>query len=69
MRDGKAAEPKGAAFFKLGFGGEPVLYPGTYVLLPEGLPGHALRRILPRVERWRGVVHYLAGRRSAPARP
>ena len=37
LRDGKAAEPKGVAFFKLGFGGEPVLYPGTYDLLPEGL--------------------------------
>jgi hypothetical protein len=49
------------AFIELGFGGEPSSYPGTYDLLLEGLPGHVLRRILPRVERWRGVVHRLAG--------
>jgi lipid II:glycine glycyltransferase (peptidoglycan interpeptide bridge formation enzyme) len=64
LRDGNPVEPQGVAFFKLGFGGEAVVYPGTYDLLPEGLPGHALRYILPRAERWRGVVHRLSGRRS-----
>jgi lipid II:glycine glycyltransferase (peptidoglycan interpeptide bridge formation enzyme) len=64
MRDGKPVEPKGVAFFKLGFGGEPVVYPGTSDLLPEGLPGRALRYVLPRAERWRGVVHRLSGRGS-----
>src|SRR5205823_11661763 len=55
MRDGEPAEPRGVAFFKLGFGGEPVVYPGTYDLLPDGLAGHALRHVLPRAERWRRV--------------
>jgi lipid II:glycine glycyltransferase (peptidoglycan interpeptide bridge formation enzyme) len=64
MRAGAPAEPKGVAFFKLGFGGEPVVYPGTYDLLPDGLPGRALRYVLPRAERWRGAVHRLSGRRG-----
>ena len=62
FREGKPVEPKGVAFFKLGFGGEPVVYPGTSDLLPDGLPGRALKYVLPRAERWRGVVHRLAGR-------
>ncbi len=64
LRDGHPAEPQGVAFFKLGFGSEAVVYPGTYDLLPDGLPGHALRYVLPRAERWRGVVHRLSGRRT-----
>jgi lipid II:glycine glycyltransferase (peptidoglycan interpeptide bridge formation enzyme) len=64
LRDGNPVEPKGVAFFKLGFGGEAVVYPGTYDLLPEGFSGHALRYVLPRAERWRGVVHRLSGRRG-----
>jgi lipid II:glycine glycyltransferase (peptidoglycan interpeptide bridge formation enzyme) len=64
IRDGDTVEPKGVAFFKLGFGGEAVVYPGTYDLLPDGLPGQALRYVLPRAERWRGVVHRLSGRRG-----
>jgi lipid II:glycine glycyltransferase (peptidoglycan interpeptide bridge formation enzyme) len=63
MRAGDRAEPRGVAFFKLGFGGEVVLYPGTYDLLPDGLRGAALRYLLPRAERWRGVVQRLVGRR------
>jgi lipid II:glycine glycyltransferase (peptidoglycan interpeptide bridge formation enzyme) len=64
MRAGDPVEPQGVAFFKLGFGGDVVLYPGTYDLLPDGLRGAALRYVLPRAEHWRGVVHRLAGRRS-----
>jgi lipid II:glycine glycyltransferase (peptidoglycan interpeptide bridge formation enzyme) len=63
MRAGDRAEPRGVAFFKLGFGGEVVLYPGTYDLLPDGPRGAALRYLLPRAERWRGVVQRLVGRR------
>ena len=62
LRDGKPANPQGVAFFKLGFGGDAVLYPGTYDLLPAGPTGRALRYVLPRVERWQGVVHRLSGR-------
>jgi lipid II:glycine glycyltransferase (peptidoglycan interpeptide bridge formation enzyme) len=64
IRAGNPAEPRGVAFFKLGFGGDVVLYPGTYDLLPDGLRGAALRYVLPRAEQWRGVVHRLSGRRS-----
>jgi hypothetical protein len=64
---GNRAVRHGVAFFKLGFGGEPVIYPGTYDLLPDGLVGRGLRFVLPRAERWRGVVHRVSGRRSAPA--
>jgi len=64
LRHGERAEPEGVAFFKLGFGGEPVIYPGTYDLLPEGLAGSAIRYVLPHAERWRGVVHRLSGRRN-----
>jgi lipid II:glycine glycyltransferase (peptidoglycan interpeptide bridge formation enzyme) len=65
---GNRAVRHGVAFFKLGFGGEPVIYPGTYDLLPAGLVGRALRFVLPRAERWRGVVHRVVGRRQT-ARP
>lgn len=63
MCAGNQVEPRGVAFFKLGFGGDAVLYPGTYDLLPDGVRGAALRYLLPRAERWRGVVHRLSGRR------
>lgn len=62
IRAGRRAEPQGVAFFKLGFGGEAVLYPGTFDLVPDGLRGTALKYLLPRAERWRGVVHRLSGR-------
>jgi lipid II:glycine glycyltransferase (peptidoglycan interpeptide bridge formation enzyme) len=62
---GNRAVPHGVAFFKLGFGGEPVIYPGTDDLLPGGLAGAGLRTLLPRAERWRGAVHRISGRRAA----
>jgi len=62
LRRGSLADPQGVAFFKLGFGGDPVLYPGTYDLLRGGLTGRALKRVLPRAECWGGVVHRLSGR-------
>ena len=67
VRNGNPGNPpaQGVAFFKLGFGGDPVLYPGTYDLLPEGLTGRAFGYILPGVTRWRGVVHRLLGRATA----
>jgi lipid II:glycine glycyltransferase (peptidoglycan interpeptide bridge formation enzyme) len=65
LRDGRPAQPRGVAFFKLGFGGVPVVYPGTYDLLPDGLAGRALRQVLPRLERWQSVVHRMSGRPTA----
>jgi lipid II:glycine glycyltransferase (peptidoglycan interpeptide bridge formation enzyme) len=62
--DGAGGDPKGVAFFKLGFGGEPVVYPGTYDLVPDGLVGRVVRAVLPRAERFRGVVHRVIGRRA-----
>ena len=38
VRDGNPANARGVAFFKLGFGGDAVVYPGTYDLLPGRLP-------------------------------
>jgi lipid II:glycine glycyltransferase (peptidoglycan interpeptide bridge formation enzyme) len=67
VRDGQPANVQGVAFFKLGFGGDAVLYPGTYDLIRDGLTGRALRYVLPRAERWRGVVHRLAGRATPEA--
>jgi lipid II:glycine glycyltransferase (peptidoglycan interpeptide bridge formation enzyme) len=64
---GNRAVRHGVAFFKLGFGGDVVVYPGTYDLLPDGLTGRALRFVLPRVETWRGVVHRISGRRRQPS--
>jgi lipid II:glycine glycyltransferase (peptidoglycan interpeptide bridge formation enzyme) len=61
-RAGDPPNAKGVAFFKLGFGGDAVEYPGSYDLLPDGLSGRALGHLLPRAERWRGVVGRLAGR-------
>jgi lipid II:glycine glycyltransferase (peptidoglycan interpeptide bridge formation enzyme) len=63
-RTGDTTTARGVAFFKLGFGGDAMVYPGTYDLLPGGLAGRALRRALPRAERWRGIVHRVSGRRS-----
>jgi lipid II:glycine glycyltransferase (peptidoglycan interpeptide bridge formation enzyme) len=63
VRSGNAEVRHGVAFFKLGFGGDVVIYPGTYDLLPGGLQGRALKCVLPRAERWRGVVHHVSGRR------
>jgi hypothetical protein len=58
----------GVAFFKLGFGGDAVLYIGSYDLLAPGLApglaGRALRPLVPRAQRWRGLVHRLSGRRN-----
>ena len=46
-----------------------MIFPGTYDLLPAGLVGRALRFVLPRAERWRGVVHRVVGRRQAAQPP
>jgi hypothetical protein len=62
VRDGRPANAQGVAFFKLGFGGDAVLYPGTYDLVPGRLTGRPLRYVLRHAEKWRGVVHALAGR-------
>jgi lipid II:glycine glycyltransferase (peptidoglycan interpeptide bridge formation enzyme) len=63
-RVGDTTAARGVAFFKLGFGGDPVEYPGAYDLLPEGPAGRVLRYLLPRAERWRGIVHRVSGRRG-----
>ena len=64
IRNGDTTTAQGVAFFKLGFGGDAVIYPGTYDRLPNGPSGYALRFLVPRAERWRGTIHRLAGRRN-----
>ena len=56
------ARTSGVAFFKLGFGGDVVIYPGTYDRYFGRVLGAAVRRIVPRAERSRTMVHRFAGR-------
>lgn len=61
---GDRAKPEdGVAYFKLGFGGEPVLYPATYDRAFGPLVGPALGSLM-RSRRGRKVVHHLSGRRA-----
>ena len=61
---GGAAKPEdGVAYFKLGFGGEPVLYPKAYDLALGRIVGPVLGRFM-RSRRGRKVVHHLSGRRT-----
>lgn len=60
--DGGPSPTSGVPFFKLGFGGEVVVYPGTHDVFFGRVLGAAIRRVAPRVERSRTVVHRLAGR-------
>ena len=59
---GGPAPTSGVPFFKLGFGGEVVVYPGTHDAYFGRVLGPAARRIAPRAERSRSMVHRLAGR-------
>ena len=63
--DGGPAPTNGVPFFKLGFGGEPVVFPGTHDIYFGRVLGAAVRRIAPRAERSRKVVHRIAGRAAA----
>jgi peptidoglycan pentaglycine glycine transferase (the first glycine) len=60
--DGGPAPTSGVPFFKLGFGGEPIVFPGAHDLFFGRLLGPAARRLVPRAERSRTMVHRLAGR-------
>jgi hypothetical protein len=51
----------GVAFFKLGFGGDVVIYPGTYDLAFGRVVGPMLGRAA-RAQRLRSVVHRVSGR-------
>jgi lipid II:glycine glycyltransferase (peptidoglycan interpeptide bridge formation enzyme) len=51
----------GVAFFKLGFGGDVMLYPGTYDLALARLVGPAFGRVA-RDQRLRTLVHRVSGR-------
>jgi peptidoglycan pentaglycine glycine transferase (the first glycine) len=64
-RAGERPPADGVAFFKLGFGGEAVLYPGTYDLAFGRVSGPVLRRLLPHTPRLRGLAHRVAGRQDA----
>jgi lipid II:glycine glycyltransferase (peptidoglycan interpeptide bridge formation enzyme) len=59
---GGPAPTSGVPFFKLGFGGEVVVYPGTGDVFFGRVLGRAARRVLPHAERSRSVVHRIAGR-------
>jgi lipid II:glycine glycyltransferase (peptidoglycan interpeptide bridge formation enzyme) len=63
--DGGPAPTNGVPFFKLGFGGDVVVFPGTHDVYFGRVLGAAVRRIAPRAERSRKVVHRIAGRAAA----
>jgi lipid II:glycine glycyltransferase (peptidoglycan interpeptide bridge formation enzyme) len=63
--EGGPAPTKGVPFFKLGFGGNAVVFPGTQDIFFGRVLGAAARRLAPRAERSRRVVHRIAGRAAA----
>ncbi len=52
----------GVTHFKLGFGGEVVLFPGAYDFTFRPILGTAIRHVLPRLNRWTWLVQRLLGR-------
>lgn len=59
---GGPAPTSGVPFFKLGFGGEVVVFPGAQDRYFGRVLGPAVRRITPHAERSRTMVHRFAGR-------
>lgn len=59
---GGPAPTSGVPFFKLGFGGDVVVFPAAHDQFFGRLLGPAVRRIVPRAERSRTMVHRFAGR-------
>jgi lipid II:glycine glycyltransferase (peptidoglycan interpeptide bridge formation enzyme) len=57
----EATSDMGVAFFKLGFGGDAIVYPGTYDLAFGRVVGPAFGRA-SRDQRLRKVVHRVSGR-------
>jgi lipid II:glycine glycyltransferase (peptidoglycan interpeptide bridge formation enzyme) len=62
LAGGRATPADGVAYFKLGFGGEPVVYPGTYDDAFGRVAGPAIARLIPGAQRGRKVVHRISGR-------
>ena len=60
--NGGPAPTSGVPFFKTGFGGEVVIFPGTHDRYFGRVLGPAARRLAPRAERSRKIVHRIAGR-------
>jgi peptidoglycan pentaglycine glycine transferase (the first glycine) len=60
--DGGDPPTSGLPFFKLGFGGDPVLYPGTYDQVLSPVAGRALGRLIPRAERLQAVHRHFTAR-------
>lgn len=60
---GGPAPTSGLEFFKLGFGGEVVIYPGTYDIAYGRVTAPVLRRALPHAGRLTPLAHRLSGRR------
>jgi lipid II:glycine glycyltransferase (peptidoglycan interpeptide bridge formation enzyme) len=59
----KASSSMGVAFFKLGFGGEVVIYPGTFDLSLSRAVGPLVGRVV-RDQRVRKLVHHMSGRNT-----
>jgi peptidoglycan pentaglycine glycine transferase (the first glycine) len=53
---------EGVMHFKLGFGGELVIYPHAYDLAASRVLGPIFRRMAPKLDRWNPIAHRLLGR-------
>jgi lipid II:glycine glycyltransferase (peptidoglycan interpeptide bridge formation enzyme) len=53
---------RGVAYFKLGFGGDVVVFPSAYDLATRPLTGRLIQHLAPTLDRWRPVAHRLLGR-------
>lgn len=54
----------GVAYFKLGFGGEVVMFPNAYDLATRPVIGRMVRHVAPTLDRWRPIAHRLLGRNA-----
>jgi peptidoglycan pentaglycine glycine transferase (the first glycine) len=63
VMDGGDPPTKGLPFFKLGFGGDPVIYPGTYDQVLNRVAGPGLGHLIPRAERLEHVRRHFMARR------
>lgn len=69
VRGDASVQPRGLERFKLGLGGEVVVFPGPYDYMVRPLLGGALRLLAPQAERFRPLVDRVLGRGVSPSPP
>jgi lipid II:glycine glycyltransferase (peptidoglycan interpeptide bridge formation enzyme) len=68
LSGGRLDTGRGLERFKLGLGGEVLVFPGPYDYSVRPLMGAALRRLAPQAERFRPLIDRILGRGRAAAR-